>query len=87
MTPDLASLLDIIATKAPALRDAGVRTLEVAGIRMELDPPERGAVEVAAPTFDYVDATDYSDPLNDPTTFGRTSGLPGFGKPDPEDVD
>ena len=83
MKPDLVTLLDLVVEKAKALREAGVIELEIPHVlRIELDPhadaqptaPARGVVEI--------DLFDNSDPLNDPTTYGRSDGrVPGFQMP------
>lgn len=73
MTPkDAAELLDTIAKKAKALRDAGM--LEVGlgeGVYVKLAPAE-------LPESDGDDEQEEDvDVLDDPATYGRRSGVPG----------
>jgi hypothetical protein len=56
-----------------ALRKAGVRDLRVGDIYVTLAAPDQ-----VAETTDAATDEDDGDPLNDPLTFGRKRGVPGF---------
>lgn len=69
-----AALLDLITSRAPALREAGVRELELKDgtiRRVVLAPPD-----VAPASPDDRAAPTANDPLFDSDTFGR-SKVPG----------
>lgn len=73
MAGDVANLLDLIIDRAPRLRAAGVSSVELAGVRFAMLPPEAPAA--AEPVDD--DDLGTVDALNDPTTFGRRRNVPG----------
>lgn len=69
----LAETLTLIAEKAPALRAAGVRVIDVDDVHVELapaDPPEANADAKSDEDEDDL------DPLDDPRTFGRKKTVP-----------
>lgn len=68
----LAEILDLLAEKAPAVRDAGVTAFEVEGVRVELAPARRETASAVAEE----QQPEIGDPLADPDTFG--GALPGF---------
>lgn len=68
----LEETLKTLAEHAPRLRTAGVRTLKVGDLSVTLAPPDPPIVE------DDGDDKDANDPLDDPATFGRLSGVPGY---------
>jgi hypothetical protein len=71
--PTPAELLDLLVTRANALRASGVRRVELEGLSFDLAAPEPDPSESGA------DEADGSDPLYDPATFGRRDGkVPGF---------
>ena len=70
---ELDAVLGVLTVRAGALRSAGVLELTVGDVRVALAPPDAPAEEQdekAEPVYD--------DPLDDPMTFGRRSGVPGF---------
>ncbi len=73
---EAAELIDLIAERAPKLRDAGVRRLRLEDLELELAPPE---VEVAGDADDDEDEQQREPrhPFYDPATFGRRRGVPG----------
>lgn len=77
MTP--ADFLALVAERAAELRAAGVRKLELADMRLELDPYD-GPPPAATRDPQTVEiVSDDSDPLNDPATFAMRDGsIPGF---------
>jgi hypothetical protein len=78
MTDDLATQLTLIARHAPILREAGVQSLTVGEISMELAPPDPPPPE--ASTGDQKQPRD----LDDAVTYGLPEGadVPGFRRPD-----
>lgn len=74
---DLAKQLETIAAHAPKLRGAGVRTLSIGEISMELAPPD------PAPPVSVADEKTKRD-LDDVVTYGLPEGaeVPGFRRPD-----
>jgi hypothetical protein len=72
---DLAARLALLAEHAPKLRRAGVSSLTIDDITIGLlppDPPEpQPDEETHEPTGE----------LDDPMTFGRSDGVPGFERP------
>lgn len=83
--------LTVVAAQAKALREVGVRSLELPGVlRLELDEappvayqqPTGGSVRTIdmAGGDDDEPTGDLSDPLNDPTTF-PSGRVPGFQRP------
>lgn len=84
MTP--AELLDLIISRAPQLRTAGVRMVQLMGedhVSFSMEPPEP-APPVGART-DEDEQPEPEDPLDDPATFGRKRGTPGFDISDLDD--
>jgi hypothetical protein len=73
----LAELFDLVIDRAPLLRANGVRCLQLHALRIEIDAVEVRPVFTAA-HLDSEPEEDSSDPLFDPATFGRKSGVPGF---------
>ena len=81
---DPAGWLTLLQERAPLLRAAGVRSLSIDGVSVELTPhepppPERTAREMA-------EQEDPTDLLDDPASFGLRPGdpLPGFTRPKKE---
>ncbi|MBA2540468.1 MAG: hypothetical protein H0V17_12580 [Deltaproteobacteria bacterium] len=80
MKPTTAELLSLLAERAPGLRAAGVTSFTVDGFTAQLtahDPPlEQGAArdDDAGPT----------DAFDDPITFGRSRGVPGYRREESE---
>jgi hypothetical protein len=74
-TKEAAELLDLIADRAPKLREAGIRgEVELAGMaRFSVGEDEREAGD-ATPAAEPI-----GDPLDDPETFGLPPGskIPG----------
>lgn len=69
--------LDLIAEKAPALRKAGVTSLDLDGVCIELAPVEP---EYAQPGKGIRELADeLSNPLDDAATYGMPDGfVPGY---------
>jgi len=68
-TADAAGLLDLIAARAPALRQAGVLSVELDGVAFTLAPPE--PPDPVPETRSPDDAEDVPrDALRDPATHG-----------------
>lgn len=81
MTP--ADWFTLIEDRAPRLRAAGVRSIELDGVTIELRPvsswaePPPGTVSTAPPSaLESKPGKDLTNPLEDPDTFGGE--LPGF---------
>lgn len=74
----LADLLDAVAAHAPALRKAGITSIDVEAFAATLAPAE----EVAPPRLPDVGPAheDTSDPLFDPMTYGSAE-VPGSARP------
>lgn len=73
-TKDLAAQLDLVIDRAPALRRAGVARVALGELELELAPHvEAGEAQPATPVVE-----EPADPLDDPMTFGRRTGVPGF---------
>ncbi len=75
---DPAAWLTLIAERAPTLREAGVRSLSIDGVTIELapyDPP--------APTERRSQNDEPRDLLDDRETYGIPEGaaMPGFTRP------
>lgn len=70
-----AQLLELLADKASALRAAGVRRVELEGLKFEIAAPEMVPTQVGAN-----EEADEHDVMNDPATYGLAPGsrLPGF---------
>lgn len=67
--------LQLLIDKAPAMREAGIRTLSIGETCITLDPPET-PIDVAAKA--PADTSDL-DALMDATTYGmKGGGVPGF---------
>ncbi len=75
---DLDAVLSTVIKRAPGLRSAGVTTITIDGVSFALAPPEVVPTRAA---IDDVPDEDYSDPLDDPKTYGRMTGTPGFQRP------
>jgi len=71
------SWLELVLSKATELRSVGVESIAADGCAVCLLPAEPEP-EPEAPTKEEVDA--YLDPLDDPSTYGRRRGVPGYGK-------
>lgn len=69
----LADTLSLIAERAPALRAAGVRVVDVENVHFELDPPEPPEPKLL-PDADQDE--DEVAPLDDPMTYGRRKTVP-----------
>jgi hypothetical protein len=75
----ISDVLDAVIARAEMLRTRGVRVVQVDGFRIELDPPEPAITPaMVAEAIASQEQTDEIDPLDDPATFGRKSGTPGF---------
>lgn len=74
--------LDLIEKRASRLRAAGVTHVELEGFKVDLAAPEPPEIVIANAE---PPAPDYSDPLDDPATYGRRDGsVPGFRRRLPE---
>ncbi len=76
---DLAKQLETIAAHAPKLRAAGVQSLTIDGISMELAPPD------PAPVIEIKGESEKQGRnLDDAVTYGLPEGaeVPGFRRPD-----
>lgn len=75
-----AEWLDLIIEKAPELRSAGVTSLELDGVCIELAPKEQEQDYLATWRAPLEEAEEYAHPLNDPETYGLRDGqpLPGY---------
>jgi hypothetical protein len=73
MTPqEAADLLDLIVARAPSLRQAGIRSVNLGGASFTLAP-----AELEADLGDVDDEPGPADALHDPWTFG----VPAAGAP------
>ena len=74
MTKQEASdLLDLVIARAPELREAGIRSVELGGLGFTLAPPELAPDDTGNDQEDDGPA----DALHDPWTFGRpAAGTP-----------
>jgi len=79
---DFSAKLDILITKAPALREAGVLKLSVDGVSAELMPAEQTLPEDLRAILDDAQGEMDADPMNDPSTYGLPEGAstPGFAR-------
>lgn len=68
----------LIAERAPLLRAAGVTRLVIEGTEIDLAPHIASEPIRVGPDAQF----DYSDPLDDPATYGHTSTVPGYRIPD-----
>lgn len=62
----------LIAERAPALRAAGVTRLVLDGTEIDFAPHMPDVKPAIDAQFDY------SDPLDDPATYGNTGNVPGY---------
>lgn len=76
MNTKLADTLDIVISRASALRDAGVTSISVGSLRVVLTP--LGGLPPYDPPAG--DDGDLNDPLEDPITYGKARS-PGFDPP------
>lgn len=75
----ISDVLDAVIARAEKLRTVGVRVVQLDGFRVELDPAEPAITPaMVADAIAAQEQADESDPLDDPATFGRKSGTPGF---------
>lgn len=74
-----AEWLELIIEKAPQLRSAGVTSVELDGVCVELAPQEPDYPQVAWKGFQESEE-ETAHPLNDPSTYGLRDGsqLPGY---------
>lgn len=76
--------LDIVISKAPALRDAGVLRVEVDGCLVELSAKEQPMSEELKKILNETpkEGQHEANPLNDASTFGLPNGsdVPGFSR-------
>lgn len=64
--------LELIETRARGLREAGVKSINLHGVQIELTPPTDPVIKAEPDEGDQ-------DPLHDPITYGRRDGrVPGF---------
>ncbi len=75
--PTPGELMTLIVERAPALRAAGVRELQIGDFKVLLELPELGAATGASAPAETTEL-ETDDPLNDPMTFGRKTSVPGF---------
>lgn len=77
---DIAAILDTVTAKAPGLRSAGVLSVTIADVVMQLSPTDHhtGAGD------DEPAGSEPADPLNDPALYGR-GFVPGYGPPTDDD--
>jgi hypothetical protein len=73
---DLAEAIQQLIRHGRDLREAGVRDLRVGDLYVTLAPPD------IAPDDDDTAENFDGDPLNDPLTYGRRSGVPGITRED-----
>lgn len=79
MTTDAAEkLVDLLIEKAPALREAGVLTLTLGEMTVQMAPHYTDPGEVGG-TGDFV-GNPHSDPVMDPSAY-QGGFVPGFPKP------
>ncbi len=71
LTPE--QWLDLLIRKAPALRSAGVTTIDLVGCRFEISP-EMPQLEQS----DQGQQEHTLEPLDDPATYGRLGRVPGY---------
>ena len=73
-----SELIDLIIDRAPKLRSAGVRSLQLPGaISIALDPPDDEPRTLLPIGFDDIPPDPEPDPLEDPITYG-TERAPGY---------
>ena len=70
----LPDALDAIIEKAPALRRAGVLSVQVEGVIFQLRPHDESG---PAESKSEKDDDDPPDLLHDPALYGRTKSVPG----------
>jgi hypothetical protein len=75
---DIERVVSCLIRHGNDLRRAGVRDLRVGDVYVTLAAPD--PVVEATPQSDEQPTS--MDPLDDPMTFGRTSGVPGFPRED-----
>jgi len=79
MTPsEFAEVLDALRDRAAGLRAVGVREFVVGDIRVTLAAPE--PLPDVSFDDDKQETSPILDPLDDPETYGRLSGVPGFSR-------
>lgn len=87
----ISNLLDEIIERASKLRERGVRVVDIKGdieCRIEIDPAEPTLTPaMVADALVAADREPTTDPLDDPETYGRTRGTPGFDTTDIDDRD
>jgi hypothetical protein len=71
---DLAETLKLIEEHAPKLRAAGVTSLAIGDIELQLATPEQPDVPL---DMEKDEDGDDRPPLDDPATFGRKKRVPG----------
>lgn len=77
---EMADLLDLVAERAPKLRELGVLAVDVGALRIELAPlvsDEMPDSETADEIAAREEEKHRANPWNDPDTFGRRTGVPG----------
>lgn len=77
-----ADLLDLLITKAPDLRAAGVRTVAIGTFSFALTPHEPPATTAPPPDVEH----ETNDPLFDPATYASRM-IPGRARPGAPDED
>lgn len=70
--------MDLVISRAAALRAAGVTTITIGGVTVTLAPPEPAPIPTTPDARS--DENNDDDPLSDPSTFGGR-GVPGFTRP------
>lgn len=73
----------MVIAKAPALRAAGVTSVELGEVKFTIAPPEPALAQLAT---GGADDPEPGDPLRDPYLYGMNRGTPGYGAP-ADDVD
>ena len=68
-----AEWFSLIAERAPSLRAAGVTRVVLDGTEIDLAPHIPDVTKVTAES-----QFDFSDPLDDPATYGFTASVPGY---------
>lgn len=81
--------MTLLIERAPALRAAGVTSLQLGDVRVSF-AAAGGELEAAAPApagkgANLEESAEHPDPLEDPATFG--GAVPRFPKPDEGDED
>lgn len=87
-TEDALTVLDAVAQKAPELRASGVTRLEIGELKIEIAPDSARALREAFDAAASGRSSEYSDPLLDPVTYGRSGGAaPQFRRVHREEVE